>query len=71
VFGGLNKGLLSAQNFVSATNNVARDANDFFIYNKTNSTLWFDADGNGAGAAVMVFDLATNYVMTASDITII
>lgn len=52
-------GGLSAANF-SATG-VATDANDYFVFNNATGELSFDADGNGAGAAVVIatFDPAT------------
>jgi hypothetical protein len=52
--------------FVKATGAVAADANDFFVFNTTNSKLSYDADGNGAGVAV---DLATfdNNDLVAAD----
>ena len=47
---------------------VAADADDFFLFNTSNNTLSYDADGNGAGAAVTIatFD---NGDLVATDIT--
>ncbi len=65
------EGALLAANFASGTTNAAQDADDFFVFRTTDDTLWFDADGNGAGAAVMIADLSTNYTLTHSQIVIV
>ena len=69
--GGLVAGALAANQFQTRTDNIAQDADDRFIFNTTDRTLWFDADGNGAGAAVMVADLQAGAVVTAADILLI
>jgi Ca2+-binding RTX toxin-like protein len=53
-FGGLPAGVLDAGRFVSGAGAVALDADDHFIFNTTTKVLSFDADGNGAGAAVQL-----------------
>ena len=71
-FGGMMPlGTLAASQFQTRTDNVAQDADDRFIFNTTDRTLWFDADGNGAGAAIMVADLQAGAVVTAADILLI
>ncbi len=69
--GGLVAGVLAANQFITRADNLAQDADDRFIFNTTDRTLWFDADGNGAGAAVMVADLQAGAVVTAADILLI
>jgi Ca2+-binding RTX toxin-like protein len=70
--GGLVVGALAATAFIVRADHVAQDADDRFIFNSTDHSLWYDADGNGAGAAVMVADLQnTSAIMTAADILII
>ena len=69
--GGLVAGALAASQFQSRADNVAQDANDRFIFRTTDRTLWFDADGTGAGAAVLVADLQAGAVVTAADIQLI
>ena len=69
--GGLVAGALAANQFQTRADNIAQDADDRFIFNTTDRTLWFDADGNGAGAAVMVADLQAGAVVTAADILLI
>ena len=49
----------------------ALDANDNVIYNKTAGTLWYDADGNGAGAAVQIAVIGSGLNLTHVDIVVI
>jgi Ca2+-binding RTX toxin-like protein len=70
--GGLVAGALNASRFVSRANdNVAQDADDRFIFNQASDTLWFDANGSGAGGPILVADLQTNVNLTAEDIFLI
>jgi hypothetical protein len=57
--------VLPAGNFAS----IAADADDYFIYNA--GVLSFDADGNGAGAAVTLATLTGAPTLTAEDIFVI
>ena len=68
--GGMATGTLAASRFRARVDNLAQDGDDRFIFRNTDHTLWFDADGNGAGAAVMLADLQPGATMTASDIVI-
>jgi len=49
----------------------ALDANDNVLYNKTAGTLWYDADGNGAGAAVQIAVIGSGLNLTNADIVVI
>jgi Ca2+-binding RTX toxin-like protein len=70
--GGLVAGALSATQFIVRADHAAQDSNDRFIFNTVDHSLWFDRDGNGAAAAVMVADLQnTSAIMTAADILLI
>jgi Ca2+-binding RTX toxin-like protein len=71
-FGGLAVGQVASGTFVSrATDHTAQDANDHFIFQRDNDTLWYDVDGNGAGVSVMVADLSNDYALTAADLLIV
>jgi Ca2+-binding RTX toxin-like protein len=70
--GGLVAGALSATQFIVRADHAAQDSNDRFIFNTVDHSLWFDRDGNGVAAAVMVADLQnTSAIMTAADILLI
>jgi Ca2+-binding RTX toxin-like protein len=69
VFAGLGLGPLGAGAFVIGS--AAGDADDRIIYNSATGALLFDADGNGAGAAVQFATLAGAPAITASDFLVI
>lgn len=58
IFKKLSDGSLGIDNFVVNSTGNADDANDYIIYNKSNGTLSYDADGNGKGATVVFATLA-------------
>ncbi len=60
----LAAGNLAATAFVSGA--AGHHGGASVIYNGTNGQLLYDADGNGAGAAVLVATLNTGLVMTAA-----
>jgi serralysin len=62
-------GALAAGAFVIGT--AAGDADDRIIYNSATGALFYDADGNGAGAAVQFATLTGNPVIAASDFQVI
>lgn len=61
-------GTLAATAFQVRADNAAQDTNDRFIFRSTDTTLWFDADGIGVGAAILVADLQAGATMTNADI---
>ena len=69
--GGLVAGALAANQFQSRADNVAQDADDRFIFRSSDKTLWFDDDGNGAHAALLVANLQASATMTALDIVLV
>lgn len=50
---------------------AAADADDFIIYNPNGGLLFYDADGNGAGAAVQFATLSATPTLSAVDFVIL
>ena len=69
VFTGLTPGALPATAFVAGT--AGGDADDRIIYNSATGQILFDADGTGAGAAVLFATVQAGTVLAASDFTVI
>ena len=53
------------------TGTAAQDADDRIIYDSATGQLYYDADGNGAGAQVLFANLNANLSLSASDFTVI
>jgi serralysin len=69
--GGLSAGGLTAAQFLSGAGAVAATTSaQRFIYNSSTGNLYFDADGNGAGASVIIANLSNVGALTASDFII-
>ncbi len=69
---GLSAGAGLGTKFVSrATSNQAVDGVDRFIFRESDETLWFDKDGKGGAAGMMVADLQDGAVVTASDFLLV
>ncbi|MBC7987058.1 MAG: pre-peptidase C-terminal domain-containing protein [Sphingomonadaceae bacterium] len=66
---GLPPGALAPSRFVIGT--AAGDANDRIIYDAIKGKLYFDADGNGAGAKVLIATLGGDPPLAASDFIVI
>ena len=62
-------GTLNASAFVIGT--AAGDADDRIIYNQATGQLFYDADGNGGGAAILFATLSGAPVLGASDFQMI
>jgi Ca2+-binding RTX toxin-like protein len=69
VFAGLATGVLSSGAFVTGTS--AQDADDRILYDSATGALYYDADGNGAGAAVQFATLSGHPLISASDFVVI
>ncbi|SIR39768.1 Hemolysin-type calcium-binding repeat-containing protein [Aromatoleum tolulyticum] len=64
-------GDLAAGNFVSGAGAVALDADDFLVFDSTSGALYYDADGNAAGAAVLIANVNVGSGLASDDITVI
>jgi len=64
-------GAIPAGTFVANVGAVAGDANDYLLYDTTTGKLFYDADGNGAGAKVEFVTLVGIPVLSAADFTVI
>lgn len=69
VFKKLALGALKAADFV--TGSKALDASDRIIYNSATGDIFYDADGSGAGAAVLFAKVAAGTALTSADFLII
>jgi Ca2+-binding RTX toxin-like protein len=71
-FGNLAGANVAAVNFLSvAAGHVATTAAHRFIFDQAVDQLWYDADGNAGGAAVMVADLSNNINVTNLDLLLV
>jgi Ca2+-binding RTX toxin-like protein len=56
--------------FWSSSSGVAHDADDRIIYNTTTRQIFYDADGNGSGAAQLIGTLQSGATLVATDIAV-
>jgi cyclophilin family peptidyl-prolyl cis-trans isomerase len=61
-------GALAAANFRASTTGDAVDSNDHVLYDTDSGQLFYDADGSGAGAKVLVAVLSLSPALTSADI---
>jgi len=69
IFTQLTIGTLGKGNFVNAIDAI--DDNDYLIYDKASGALSYDADGNGAEAAVQIAVLGSHPALTFVDFIVI
>lgn len=63
-------GGIAAENLVVGAGAVAQDSNDYLIFNTTGGKLYYDADGNGAGAAIQIAALKSVTTLDISNLLI-
>jgi len=68
--GGLNTGTLDASHFI-ADNIGPTDVVQVFWYNTDDHTLYYDADGNGAGSAIAIAVLDNGFVLNHTDLVLV
>ena len=68
VFSTIGKGTLSGAAF--ATGSIAHDASDRILFNKADGSLYYDADGTGAAAAIKFAAVSPGTTLNAADIII-
>ena len=71
IFTGLSAGTLGANAFVANTSGTAQTADHRIIYDTDDGGLFYDADGNGAGAAQQFATLTTGLALTNSDFDLV
>lgn len=68
-FGAISKGILDADAFHLGS--VAGDAQDRILYDGASGAIFYDADGSGAGAAVLFAQVTPGLTLTYADFTIV
>jgi hypothetical protein len=67
-------GTLNTANFYKSATGIAHDSNDYIVYETDTGKLFYDADGNGAGAAVQIALIGaanTHAALTNADFVVI
>jgi serralysin len=57
--------------FWASSNGLAHDANDRVLFNSSSGSLYYDADGNGPGAAQLIATVQAGAAIAATDIVVI
>jgi Ca2+-binding RTX toxin-like protein len=65
VFKAVASGALAASAFAPGT--TAADAGDRILYDQASGNIWYDADGSGAGAAILFATVTAGTALTAAD----
>ena len=70
LFSSIERGALSAANFVATPNPIAHDSDDFILYNTSTGNLYYDADASGAQPALLFAILLNHPVLAAQDVRV-
>lgn len=68
---GTGTGALAGAKFWASTTGAAHDADDRITYNTTTGQLYYDNDGNGSHAKILIATLTGHPALVASDIVVI
>lgn len=63
-------GTLDAAHFIAGAGAVAQSVDHLFVFDTDTGKLYFDADGSGAGVAVLILELQGINMLNATDIVI-
>jgi serralysin len=66
-----SNGAISSSMFVSNTTGLARDANDFLIYERDSGDLFYDSNGSASGGRILFAELDPNLSLTYRDFVIV
>jgi Ca2+-binding RTX toxin-like protein len=69
VFKTIAEGALATTSFVAGT--AALDADDRIVFDKVSGNVWYDADGNGAGGAILFANFGAGEVLLAADFVVV
>ncbi|MEO8243389.1 MAG: calcium-binding protein, partial [bacterium] len=69
--GGLAAGSVSNAQFQSGSDHVALTGTVRFLFDTSDTSLWFDANGSGKGGLVMLADLQAGATLAAGDLFLI
>ena len=64
-------GTLNSAFFKANTDGKAKDNNDYLVYETDTGKLFYDADGNGLGAAILFATIENKASLTYADFTVI
>jgi Ca2+-binding RTX toxin-like protein len=64
----MSSGMVSADSFVKGAGARALDANDYFVYDTAQMTLYIDPDGSGSRAALMAVHMTNALLLTPDDL---
>lgn len=70
-FGTATTGTINAAYFRANTTGLAADSNDYIVYETDTGKLFYDSNGNAAGAAVQIAMLGTNLALTYADFVLV
>ncbi len=70
-FGQLPSGTLASDQFRSGGDHLAQTGDERFLFDTSDHSLWFDADGNGSAAAIKLATFSTGAALSTADILVV